>query len=498
MKRAFSIFSAVLALVFCLTSLPVAAAPVATASIGTVTAARGETVTVPVSITQVSGIGAIALHIRYDGDVLECVSAEAVGIMDQMDMNTANTEPQNHPNEVWLTGMGLNGMSGSGDLMLITFKVKDNAPAGMSALEFTDPIEQELILGDPIEALEMATTNGGVMVKDEAAPTTTEPPLQSDVVTTAAPTNPTTKTTAKDQVSSQTTPTANNTTAAPNVTTPTGGNNAAPDSGNNAASDSGNNAASDSGNNAASDSGNDAASDSADETPATEPTTVPTSVVVTREDGTEVTDKQGEPVVKDAVGISVGKATAKPGDTVTVNVSISAVSDLTAFGISILYDEEALEYVSGEAQGFLANMNFADFEGADGSVTIGGANPKAVSGEGVIATLTFKVLKKATSGEHTLKVDPESMLMADTIDLPFTGFDGAVTVEGGAAVGGSSMLYVVLSVAAAAILAFVIVLLARKKKAVNPTAAKMEKPKAEKPVLPTDISAEDGFDVEEE
>ncbi|MBQ3094178.1 MAG: hypothetical protein IJC52_03305 [Clostridia bacterium] len=455
MKRIFAMLSAVLALVFCLTALPVSAAPVATASIGTVTAARGETVTVPVSITQISGIGAIALHIRYDGSVLECIDAQAVGIMNQLDMTTANTEPQNRPNEVWLTGMGLKGMNGSGELMQIQFKVKDNAPAGLSPLEFTATAEQELIQGTPIEALEMALTNGGVMVKDEQAAPTTEPPLQTGVVTTAPP--------------------ATNVTNAPTQVVPaqTTGNQDAPTNGNEAPTNA----------------------------PATEATTVPTGVVITKEDGTEVTDKQGQPVVKDAVGISMDKVVGKPGDTVTVNVSVSNVTGLTALGISVRFDPEALTFVSGERKGFLGEMSYADVTADGDLISIGATNPQPVSGDGVIATLTFTVTKKATTGVHTLKFDPVPMLMADTIDLPFEVFDGAVTVEGGATAGGgfsSTTLYVILGVVLAAIAAFVVALFARKKKAAKPKAAKPVAPKQPKPVLPTDISEEDGFDVDGE
>ena len=399
---------------------PVFAAPLPTFTIGTVDAAPGQTVTVPLSVTQVSGIGAISAYLYYDTAVLECVDAKASGIMLDMDMCDANPAPIGKPGQVAVTGMSLGGVAGSGDILLVTFKVKANAPAGMSAIGFSPDWAPELLTADTsITALEYALKDGGVNVRTGgAAPTAT--------------------TTAKSATNATTAPTSQNAPVQTNA-----------DTGSTAA------------------------------TTAAAATTVPTladgqTVALTEQTvvnvrGEVVTQPNGEAVKYQSVAVILDEVAADPSGTATLTMSLSAVENLTMMIVHVSFDTAAFEYAGFTAEGFAKDMNMVNaVVNKDGIVTLTASDTAGVSGSGAVATLTFNVKSTAKGGEYRFAMKNETVLLSNEIELPFDTYTGVVTVSGEGAAVDPTYVVVGIVVAIAAALVVVFIVIAKRKKAAAP------------------------------
>lgn len=409
---------------------PTLAAPVATFTVGTVSAAPGETVTVPLSITAVSDISGIAAHLCYDTSVLECVSAQPRGMMLQMDMSDANPAPVNAPGEVWLSGMGINGVAGSGEIMVVTFKVKDTAPSGLSAITFSNSWKPELLGSDAnVTELEYTLVTGGVNVTADAgdAPAKTTQPVATTAPTVSNDPVPAT------QVGEVTTAP---TTAAKGAPTLADGQ--------------------------------------------TVPVTEETAVDVR---GDVVTHPNGEAVKYQTVAVMLNEVTVAPSGEATLTMSLSAVEGLTAMFVNVSYDTQALEYVGYTVEGFAKDMNMVSaVQSKDGLVTLSGTDPLGVSGSGDIATLTFKAKSGAKSGEYRLAMASDTMLIAGDVELPFKTYTGVITVSGETASVDATYVVVAVVAAIAAAVVVVLIVIARRKKAKAPatkTTEKKEPPQTE-------------------
>ena len=182
--------------------------------------------------------------------------------------------------------------------------------------------------------------------------------------------------------------------------------------------------------------------------------------------GNIVTNAAGEPTKVKAVGVVVGSATAKPNETVTVKVSLSTVSELTALGLSVHYDATALSFEGGECVGFVkdgASMSSV-LEHESGVVDISAIAAKGISGSGDVAELRFKVKNTAKNGEYRLAVKGDPLLQTSEYEYPVKTAAGVLRVEG-AAQNRSDGLYAALGiVAAAAVMALIVWLCLRRKK----------------------------------
>ena len=410
---------------------PVAAVSSATLTVGTVAACPGDTVTVPLSVSQIDGIGAVGIYVTYDTSMLECISAEAVGIMNDMDTNTANTAPVNRQGEVWLTGMCLAGISGSGDLMHMTFKVKESATDGFATIGFVAEKDQQLILVDG-SLMGVTCTAGGVSIATEATVT------ESTAAPTAAATDAST--------------------AATDTRVPSGNEAVTPPT--------------------------DANTSTTAVTRANGETVTVTEMTVVDANGTPMTTPQGEPLTMQSVAVMISEVTAVPGEQVTVEVALTAVSELSMFGIDVSYDTEMVTFVSGEMIGFVAeNMNTSNvMSEQEGVVVLSGADPTGVSGEGAIARLTFEVKRTAKAGKCRLALSPDPILVAESsAQIPFVTYAGSITVGGAAS--SNIGLYVGLGIFAAAgvATAVALVVIQRKKNAAPTTASAATVEKAAEP-----------------
>ncbi len=89
--------------------------------------------------------------------------------------------------------------------------------------------------------------------------------------------------------------------------------------------------------------------------------------------------------------LSISSATAKAGETVTIDVSVASNPGITSFGAVITFDS-ALTFVEGEATTLLTMVDIADLEN---NIAIGGAATSTVTKDGVIASLTFTIPEDA-------------------------------------------------------------------------------------------------------
>ncbi len=367
----------------------VSAAGSATVTVGTVSAHAGDTVEVPLSISDVTAVGGLGFYLKYDGNVLECTGASAQGILNAMELHTANAKPVEHPNEIWVTGLALNGVTGDGVIATMTFKVKENAPQGVSAIQFTDKT-QELYGISPDDVFSLTTVNGGVQVVSGDAPAD-NPPIPTDAPSaTQAPVT-----------QSPASPTE------PPRTSPQGGGIVVTDA---------------SGQNVTRPDGGDV-------------TLAPSQTLVDSNGAVETTP-EGDQLLVNSVAVLLGSGTVQPGGTVTVPLSVTEVKQLAALSVRIRYDTEHMKFIGGQLKGFVAeNMAMKDLvsdtQEVGDKIWITAVDSEGVSGEGVIAELQFQVYSDTPAGTYTIDFDePSQLLLRQATEIPSEDIAGEITVAG--------------------------------------------------------------------
>lgn len=173
MKKTLSIIMAVALLMQMLALCGTVSALEAPAiSVSSASGTAGSSVTVTVSIQNNPGFSGLEMYVKFDNSVLEFQSAEGkveasetTGAMpmvpgDESSITTANTEGRVH-----CIYIALDNITGDTALFDITFKIKDNAPVGDSALtlEIADLYFYE---GVEMKDLTATATNGKVTVTD--------------------------------------------------------------------------------------------------------------------------------------------------------------------------------------------------------------------------------------------------------------------------------------------------------------------------------------------
>ncbi len=408
------------ALMLCAFGAAVSAEPNATVTVSTASAHPGDSVQVTLSISDVGPIGGLGFYLRYDDSVLECTDAAEQGFLPEMDMHTANKEVVNRPNEIWVTGLSLNGVSGNGVITVATFKVKENAPLGLAAIEFTERT-QELYGLTTDEVYSLNTVNGGVQVVSAETPvenTTVLPPPATQAPTVApAPTEPPRTVPGGGVIVSDA--------HGSDVTFPDGSQ-----------------------------------------------VTVAPSQTLLRPDGAVETQENGDPLLVNGVAAVISSAQVSPGGTVTLTLSLTDVQQLAALDIRLAYESEAMKFMGGEFTGFVAesmktNNIVSGTPQTGDEIWLTAANSDGVSGYGVIATLEFRVYSDTPQGQYAVGFSGESRLATGMASLiPCENIAGTVTVSGDpipgftrSGGGGFPTVAVVLMVIGAVIIAAVVVVI---------------------------------------
>jgi len=141
MKRFRKILLLLLSAALFLTGLPVGAASADTliAAAGQTAGAPGDTVTVPVTITQNPGIIAMKVRISYDPEQLELTAKPDCSSADVKFQNrTFSKNLTDHPySAVFDSSTVTENITVTGTLMTLSFKIKENAVPGKTAITVT-------------------------------------------------------------------------------------------------------------------------------------------------------------------------------------------------------------------------------------------------------------------------------------------------------------------------------------------------------------------------
>ena len=143
--------------------------------------------------------------------------------------------------------------------------------------------------------------------------------------------------------------------------------------------------------------------------------------------------------------ISVTSAVGKPGDTITVFVSISEDTNLGNSRIDFLYDINELEYIGSKAEGVGVNSIVAAVPNASG-VSVGFITSSGIREEGNIFSVSFRIISSKIPSRIDISVSVPEFVDADTdLKIPNTvnntfiiiaekingdlDFDGSVTIS---------------------------------------------------------------------
>lgn len=138
--------------------------------------------------------------------------------------------------------------------------------------------------------------------------------------------------------------------------------------------------------------------------------------------------------------VSVGNAAGKPGETVSVSLSLKGNRGLNAMAVWLKYDPDVLEPVNISDKGkFGADAFDAPKSLAKSPLRLGWTNSqKANTSDGTVAVIEFRIKDTAAAGEYDVEVytkEGENFIADFASDNPFTdvelAFDsGKITVAG--------------------------------------------------------------------
>ena len=138
-------------------------------------------------------------------------------------------------------------------------------------------------------------------------------------------------------------------------------------------------------------------------------------------------------LASESMQVTIGGGTVKAGETVTVDISVTNNPGFANMSFYIEYDKNKLrlEEITG-------GTLFGDVTANVNTGFINAAKTNDVSGNGTIATLTFRALSSATSGETTisLKEDPNAdgtFVNVNEESLAYNTVPGTITVNGSTA-----------------------------------------------------------------
>ncbi|MDR1796992.1 MAG: dockerin type I domain-containing protein [Clostridiales Family XIII bacterium] len=150
----------------------------------------------------------------------------------------------------------------------------------------------------------------------------------------------------------------------------------------------------------------------------------------------EEPEPEPDPDPEDIPQIVIGNAAEaqNPGDTFTVDVSILNNPGIYAAAWMLDFDDEALELVSASAEGKLLEGGLV-VDGLPSSIGyVGGLDLENITEDGVLFTLTFKVLDEAEEGTYEIFMDlldgnPLNLVNADAEPVEVAYLLGTVDVE---------------------------------------------------------------------
>ena len=126
----------------------------------------------------------------------------------------------------------------------------------------------------------------------------------------------------------------------------------------------------------------------------------------------------------------VGSISGRRGETVSIDVVLTAVGGAASGGFNVIYDPSALQLVSAESGEVLsgANAQINDKYAAN-TVRVTFAAPVALPEAGDVLHLQFRISAGASVGSHTITLDRAKLMDVDSRVTPCAIEAGGVTVQ---------------------------------------------------------------------
>ena len=135
--------------------------PRAQLRVGTAAANPGDTVQIPIRLEASTGLVAARLKISYDSNTMALVAVSDGGILGE---HVFGADLASNPYiVVWENGLAASNYTGTGTLVTLTFRVKDNAPEGSYPVSVT--YDSEEVYNKDLENVELSVVNGSVQVE---------------------------------------------------------------------------------------------------------------------------------------------------------------------------------------------------------------------------------------------------------------------------------------------------------------------------------------------
>lgn len=135
----------------------------------------------------------------------------------------------------------------------------------------------------------------------------------------------------------------------------------------------------------------------------------------------------------DVLAVKVGAVSAKAGDSVAVDINVTANPGVTAVRLYVEYDADVLTLLGAEDGGILNEAMFGDHLSSPYCLAwFDALSTENVTATGTIATLKFRVNSDAAEGDYEISVYTESdndILNAGLAAVALDATAGKVTVE---------------------------------------------------------------------
>ena len=125
--------------------------------------------------------------------------------------------------------------------------------------------------------------------------------------------------------------------------------------------------------------------------------------------------------------LGVSSPEGKPGDTVNVNITLSGNPGIASLKLSVAYDADSFELVSAADGGTLPGFTAGQL--TKNPYTLMWSNSSSTSGNGTLATLSFRIKEGSSAGSKAISVSAVECYNQGFDDVSVAGASGSVTVN---------------------------------------------------------------------
>lgn len=153
---------------FALLSPAVHATSSPSVTVGNSTGKDGDTVQVAVSIQDNPGLIAMRLYVGYDASKLQLLDAQDQGIFGTANAYFGKDKTKNPYTLLWEDALAEENYTANGDLAVLTFKILDDAEPGESAITLT--LDQGSTINVGVDNVMLQMINGSITIKGDEPP----------------------------------------------------------------------------------------------------------------------------------------------------------------------------------------------------------------------------------------------------------------------------------------------------------------------------------------